>query len=207
MDTSKTKKPLSLVLAIIMLFTMIPTAILTSATSENLPVMKSYDSVAAMNNEDYHGHKAKVVTVNFPDEINYDIIYSAPYSWDVTAALDASVMTWMTIKEQETALAGEDRYDVYIAGNTGISASPISSNVFCNFINLNEIRGFENFKTYDVTTLYCFLEKCSSLKSVDLRSFDTSNVANMSYAFTDCNALEKIDVSGRDTSKVTNMQP
>lgn len=45
---------------------------------------------------------------------------------------------------------------------------------------------------------------CSSLTSLDISSFNTSNVTDMSYMFTDC-PFWKIDLSRLNTSRVTNM--
>ena len=46
---------------------------------------------------------------------------------------------------------------------------------------------------------------CSSLKSLDLSSFNTSSVTSMRGMFLYDNALTSINLSSFDTSKVTNM--
>ena len=46
---------------------------------------------------------------------------------------------------------------------------------------------------------------CSSLTSLDVPGFDTSNVTDMSYMFDGCSALASLDVSGFDTSNVADM--
>ncbi|MDY3026021.1 MAG: BspA family leucine-rich repeat surface protein, partial [Candidatus Faecivicinus sp.] len=46
---------------------------------------------------------------------------------------------------------------------------------------------------------------CSSLTSLDVSGFDTSNVTIMSWMFAGCSSLTSLDVSSFDTSKVTNM--
>ena len=46
---------------------------------------------------------------------------------------------------------------------------------------------------------------CSSLTTLDLSGFDTSNVTNMSYMFNGCSSLTTLDLSGFDTRNVTNM--
>ena len=53
-------------------------------------------------------------------------------------------------------------------------------------------------------TSYMF-HNCSSLATLDLHSFDTSNVTDMEWMFGDCLSLTTLDVSSFDTSKVTNM--
>ena len=47
---------------------------------------------------------------------------------------------------------------------------------------------------------------CSSLTSLDVSKFDTSNVTSMGGMFSDCSSLTSLDVSKFDTSKVTNMR-
>ena len=46
---------------------------------------------------------------------------------------------------------------------------------------------------------------CSSLTSIDVSNFDTSNVTDMSSMFEDCSSLISLDLSSINTSKVTDM--
>lgn len=46
---------------------------------------------------------------------------------------------------------------------------------------------------------------CSSLTSLNLSSFDTSNVTSMGAMFYSCSSLTNLDLSNLDTSNVTNM--
>ena len=46
---------------------------------------------------------------------------------------------------------------------------------------------------------------CSSLPSLDVTNFDTSNVTNMRVCLVDCSSLPSLDVTNFDTSNVTNM--
>ena len=48
--------------------------------------------------------------------------------------------------------------------------------------------------------------RCHMLKSVDLRSFDTSRVANMSDMFRECDELTSLDLSNFDTSRAEQFQ-
>ena len=45
----------------------------------------------------------------------------------------------------------------------------------------------------------------SSLKEVDLSSFNTSEIKDMSHLFYGCNSLEQINISSFNTNNVTNM--
>ena len=47
---------------------------------------------------------------------------------------------------------------------------------------------------------------CSSLISIDLSSFNTSNVKNMGGMFYKCSSLTSIDLSSFNTSKVNDMR-
>ncbi len=46
---------------------------------------------------------------------------------------------------------------------------------------------------------------CTSLTSLDLSNFNTSNVTNMNGMFGSCTSLTSLDLSNFDTSKVTSM--
>ena len=47
---------------------------------------------------------------------------------------------------------------------------------------------------------------CSSITSLDVSNFNTSNVTNMRYMFNSCSHLESLDVSNFDTSNVVTME-
>ena len=60
--------------------------------------------------------------------------------------------------------------------------------------------------TYDnITNMSVMFSDCTSLKEIDLESFDTSKVTNMAYMFHNCYSLKKINISLFDTSQVTDM--
>ena len=67
-----------------------------------------------------------------------------------------------------------------------------------------EIKVQFKFKKLLTNMSYIFYN-CSSLKSIDLSSFNSLNVTNMSFMFYKCSSLESIDFSTFNTSKVTNM--
>ena len=60
------------------------------------------------------------------------------------------------------------------------------------------------FKKILTNTMNMFYE-CSSLKSIDLSSFNTTNVKDMSCMFGECSSLESIDLSSFNTTNVNNM--
>ena len=199
MSSIKFKKGLSLLLSIIMIFTMMPTTIFTLGA--NAPVMRAYPTFNEYNKLDYHGsdYKAKIVTVTFVDKIDTS---GATISWDVSENGDSSVMAWIKVNSAEST-ATATKYDLYIGGNGGVTANTDSGNLFLGFSALKEINGLENFYTENVTSFESFLQNCTSLESADLSALDTSNATNFSYFFSGCSKLVSLDLSTFDTSKAT----
>ena len=72
----------------------------------------------------------------------------------------------------------------------------------CTSLTSLDVSGFD---TSNVTSMSSMFDQCSALTSLDLSGFDTSNVTDMSYMFNQCSALTSLDLTGFDTSKVTNM--
>ena len=62
-----------------------------------------------------------------------------------------------------------------------------------------------SFNTNNVTNMRSMFEYCSSLKSIDLSSFNTNNVTNMRCMFYHCSSLKSIDLSSFNTNNVTDM--
>ncbi|MBC1385432.1 BspA family leucine-rich repeat surface protein, partial [Listeria innocua] len=62
-----------------------------------------------------------------------------------------------------------------------------------------------NFDTSQVTLMRFMFSEASSLTSLDLSGFDTSNVTSMSSMFSYARGLTSLDLSGFDTSNVVNM--
>ena len=56
-----------------------------------------------------------------------------------------------------------------------------------------------------VTDMSDMFNGCSSLTSLDLSGWNTSNVTDMSEMFGDCNSLTTLDLSGLNTENVTDM--
>ena len=62
-----------------------------------------------------------------------------------------------------------------------------------------------NFNTSEVLNLHHLFRGCSLLTSLDLSNFDTSKVTTMFCMFKGCSSLTSLNLSNFDTSKVTNM--
>ena len=53
--------------------------------------------------------------------------------------------------------------------------------------------------------MYGMFRNCSSLQSLDLSNFDTSNVTDMQYMFEKCSSLQSLYLSNFDLREVTEM--
>jgi len=71
--------------------------------------------------------------------------------------------------------------------------------------SLTAIRGIENLKTDNVTTMRYMFRGCSSLTSLDLSRFNTENVKTMDYMFIDCSGLTSLNLNNFNTDNVTTM--
>ena len=80
----------------------------------------------------------------------------------------------------------------------------VMNNMFYECSSLTSI-DLSGWNTSNVTVMNNMFHGCSSLTSLDLSSFDTSNVTNMTWMFYNCNSLTSLDLSSFDTSNVTNM--
>ena len=76
--------------------------------------------------------------------------------------------------------------------------------IFYNCSSLKSI-DLSSFDTNNVTNMSGFLANCSSLESIKLKSFNTNNVINMRNMFSWCSSLESIDLTSFNTNKVINM--
>ncbi|MBR3169640.1 MAG: S-layer homology domain-containing protein [Lachnospiraceae bacterium] len=63
-----------------------------------------------------------------------------------------------------------------------------------------------NFDTSNVTSTGCMFYECSNLTKLNLSKFDTSNVTNMAYMFFGCSSLTNLDLSSFNTSNVQTME-
>ena len=68
---------------------------------------------------------------------------------------------------------------------------------------LTEIEGLSLLGLSDQTSLYNMFNGCSSLTSLNMSGWDTSNVTDIRYLFNDCSNLHNINISGWNLSALT----
>ena len=72
----------------------------------------------------------------------------------------------------------------------------------CSSLESIDLSSFNTSNVHDMSGMFL---SSSSLKSIDLSSINTSNVKNMSGMFCLCSSLKSIDLSSLNTSNVNNM--
>ncbi|MBR6259168.1 MAG: BspA family leucine-rich repeat surface protein, partial [Oscillospiraceae bacterium] len=89
---------------------------------------------------------------------------------------------------------------------SGLDTSGVTGMVemFYNCSSLASLN-VSGWKTSSVTDMKAMFYGCSSLTSLDVSKWDTSGVTSMYDLFRDCSSLTVLDVSGWDTSSVTDM--
>jgi len=92
----------------------------------------------------------------------------------------------------------EENIEIYVNDNI------IKFDYKYNIENSKEIKVKFKFKKLLTNINYMFYE-CTSLKSIDLSSFNITNVNDMNNMFCRCSSLESIDLSSFNTANVNNM--
>ena len=151
------------------------------------------------------------------NETSYVAIYASPFS-ECTSLQSLDLSSWDTSKVQSFGRNGVGMFskcsalesvnlsgwDVSCSGNT--SGTGYLDSMFQNCkklknINMNDWK-WEGCRVRSMNSMFA---NCSSLTSLDVSGFDTSNVTSMSAMFAGCSALPSLDLSEFNTSSVTDM--
>ena len=97
-----------------------------------------------------------------------------------------------------------DKTAYYYAETEKVYLNTDSSFMFSYLSSLTSL-DLSNFNTSQVTDMQYMFDSMSNLTSLDLSIFDTSNVTNMFCMFSDMYNLTSLNLSNFDTSKVTDM--
>lgn len=71
---------------------------------------------------------------------------------------------------------------------------------------LTSITGLDKLDTENVTNMTSMFDRCSSLTSLDVSSFNTAKVTDMNFMFRYCSDLTSLDLSSFNTENVTDMK-
>ncbi|MCF0260736.1 MAG: BspA family leucine-rich repeat surface protein, partial [Erysipelotrichaceae bacterium] len=73
----------------------------------------------------------------------------------------------------------------------------------CSSLKDLDLHSFDTSKVINMSEMFA---ECSSLKDLDLHNFNTGSVYNVSNMFAYCSSLQSLDLSGFDTSEIWNRQ-
>ena len=105
-------------------------------------------------------------------------------SWDVSSVETFSDMFLETARASMIDLSGWDT-----------SSATNMYRMFCWCENLEDLRGYENFDTSNVTEMAAFFADCPKLTHIDVSKWDTGNVTDFEEMFVDCTGITELDVS------------
>ena len=151
-------------------------------------------------------YQSKIKNITFEDIIN--VPEDAVESWDIGVHQNGNVMSYIVPNENDSTY-----YDLYIQSDKPLYANFDMSDWFGNFLNVDSINGLELLDTSltnDMSRMFWQIGYNSTVFTLDVSNFDTSNVTDMSGMFGYVadggnNTVFTLDVSNFDTSNVTNM--
>lgn len=151
--------------------------------------------------------KSSITEIEFVD--SYTPTGSEGSSWDASAALDGSIMVYIT--GTKLTIAGN--------GSGGFYANPDSSYFLSDsnatnwFTSVNKITNLALLDTSKVTSMNHMFYGMHLMTTLDVGHFDTSNVVDMGWMFAafpnitgSTMSLTSLDVSNWDTSKVETIR-
>ena len=96
--------------------------------------------------------------------------------------------------------------DESVSGQVTVTCSGVTDMRYM-FYNCSSLTSLDlsNFDTSNVTDMNSMFSNCNNLTSLDLSNFHTSNVTDMDTMFSWCSSLTSLDLSNFDTSNVTDM--
>ena len=200
------KKIMSMLLAVVLLFSIAPLHLYdtawAAASQRSASTSRSYPTLAASDTW-YKGSTAKSDITEITLMNSGKPSGTVAESWDASAAQDGSITAY--IVGTKLTLVGN--------GSGKIMANPDSSYAFAvrglltvsSFVNVTTINGLNLLDTSKVTNMSHMFAYCPVLTSLDLSNFDTTNVTDMGSMFYSCDALTGLNVSSFNTANVTDM--
>lgn len=140
-------------------------------------VLNSNTNVLKSGNSWYNSSadKSTITSISFSEDYN---VSDYDESWDVTVNNSGKVMAYRKGTE------------LTIASKIGISLNANSTSLFEGFSGVTNISGLDKLNTSNITKFQSVFKDCSSLKEVDISSFDLSKVRYLNSLFYGCSSLE-----------------
>ena len=129
---------------------------------------------------------------------------SAMVNLDLSAFDTSKVEVFTLMFDNCSRLSNLNLSSFKITAKTNVSGGISMDYMFQDCTSLATI-DVSHFDTSNVGNMRGMFDTCYSLTSLDLTNFVTSNVSDMSDMFNQCASLKRLNLSSFDTSNVTNM--
>ena len=144
------------------------------------------------------------------NETTGDLVYSDQATYDAEGYASLGEQTNMKPTSDGDWVFGSKKSGIKTVTKDPAAAGKIAgltsmAGMFADCSSLASL-DLSGFDTSQVTSMGYMFSGCSDLKTLDLSGFDTSHVTSMRYMFYKCSSLASLDLSGFDTSKVTVMR-
>ena len=183
----------------------------TSVATDGTTTKKTTDSEGKteITVTDKDGNTKEVININ-EILLNNLSANSTATSFKPSATAPAEGTEMFTIVEDVNAVAWLDGTTIwyYAKGYTdsgkGIPLGLGAAGMFkdCSSLKSIDMTGFDTSECTDMSNMF---SGCTSLILIDLSKVDTGNVTTMAGMFNGCTSITEIDVSGFDTKNVTTM--
>ena len=137
--------------------------------------------------------------IYIPDKNNDEINLLYYYNKDINEFKNEELKQKYLEEKNINRKIFEDNIDIYI------NDRKIRFNYKYKFNIPKEIKVKFKFKQ-QLTNMGFMFYGCSSLKSIDLSSFNSSDINNMCFTFCECSSLNSLDLSSFDSSNVKDIQ-
>ena len=131
-------------------------------------------------------------------------------SGSTTECTDTLSFAWsgssssQTFKINNTTYTAKTNPYVTTLSDLNVSSFTSAQYMFSSCANITAITSIPC--TNNVTDMIYMFDRCTSLTSLDLSSFDTSNVTNMEYMFRKCGSLTTIKVTNCSSDTISKLQ-
>ena len=143
------------------------------------------------------------------NETTGDLVYSDQASYGVDGYTSLGEQTNMNPNQPSSWVFDSKRSGIKTVTKDPAVGGRISglTNMRSMFYGCSSLASVDlsGFDTSQVTSIGSMFQYCSGLTGLDLSGFDTSQVTFMGSMFYNCSSLKTLDLSGFDTSQVTSM--
>lgn len=128
------------------------------------------------------------------------------YNKNYSKIIEDTSYTKVSVSGNIYSYTSSDKKTVYYLSDSKIVAPANCQKKFAGKSSLTTIR-LENFDTSNTTDMFYMFSNCSNLTTLDISGFDTSKVKDMRGMFSACRSLTSLDLSSFSTDGLSLTNP